>query len=308
MPVKRGLWMPIVVLKENWARAVGRGDRERALDGRQSKLAFGNLRPAIASNSEEAEFFQTISHTRGGPNYHAHTKKALKTANFAGYSTSEGINKPTNIWPDAREAPVGAVIPKSRDSRNSSNFTHLTVSSRFQRLVEARGVLKIEGTYSRRKSSKEEKKMTLRKGCSMRRRSSAHRTGVKRGTAGNECTRGRDRARERRATSARAAAIGAYEAGIKCQGGGGAAEIEHRTAGNIERVWSGYRGHRRGRRRRVTSARAAGKSAHGRRATGAHEQWTMGTHERWATNVHGRGSSTGAAATSEPSSAQWGSE
>jgi hypothetical protein len=29
------------------------------------KLAFGNLCPAIASNSE-AEFFQTISHTRGG--------------------------------------------------------------------------------------------------------------------------------------------------------------------------------------------------------------------------------------------------
>jgi hypothetical protein len=29
-------------------------------------LAFSNLRPAIASNSEEAEFFQTNSHTRGG--------------------------------------------------------------------------------------------------------------------------------------------------------------------------------------------------------------------------------------------------
>ncbi|KAJ7679868.1 hypothetical protein B0H14DRAFT_3682130 [Mycena olivaceomarginata] len=94
-------------LKENWGRVVGRGDREGELKepwtggsrgGSQGiKLAFGNLRPAIASNSEEAEFFQTISHTRGGPNYHA--KKALKTANFAGYSTSEAINKPTNIWP-----------------------------------------------------------------------------------------------------------------------------------------------------------------------------------------------------------------
>jgi hypothetical protein len=29
-------------------------------------LAYGNLRPALASNSEEAEFFQTINHTREG--------------------------------------------------------------------------------------------------------------------------------------------------------------------------------------------------------------------------------------------------
>ncbi|KAJ7878865.1 hypothetical protein B0H14DRAFT_3776386 [Mycena olivaceomarginata] len=82
-------------LKENGWRAVWRGDRERALDGRKSwwkprnvtlvtsgnaaegKLAFGNLRPALATNSEEVEFFQTINHTRGGPNWHAHTKKSL---------------------------------------------------------------------------------------------------------------------------------------------------------------------------------------------------------------------------------------
>jgi hypothetical protein len=30
------------------------------------KFGFGNLRPALASNSEEAELFQTIIHTRGG--------------------------------------------------------------------------------------------------------------------------------------------------------------------------------------------------------------------------------------------------
>ncbi|KAJ7693981.1 hypothetical protein B0H14DRAFT_3175183 [Mycena olivaceomarginata] len=119
-------------LKENWGRVVGRGDREGALDRRQSWWKPRNVTLVTPGNAAEAseraldgrltctfseswpsvicaprlrailrraEFFQTISHTRGGPNYHAHTKKALKTANFAGYSTCEAINKPTNIWP-----------------------------------------------------------------------------------------------------------------------------------------------------------------------------------------------------------------
>jgi hypothetical protein len=84
-----------------------------------------------------------------------------------------------------------------------------------------------------------------------------HRAGVKRGTAGNERARGRDRARERWAT-----------AGIEVPGEGRAARIEVGMVGNertwggdqvrgqwvtstgttaIERVWSRYRGHERGR-------------------------------------------------------------
>ncbi|KAJ7816767.1 hypothetical protein B0H14DRAFT_2602445 [Mycena olivaceomarginata] len=81
------------------------------------KLAFGNLRPTIANNSEEAEFFQTISHTRGGPNYHAHTEKALKMANFAGYSTSEGINKKITVQLRGRIA-GGKVAKKKKDNGN----------------------------------------------------------------------------------------------------------------------------------------------------------------------------------------------
>ncbi|KAJ7301069.1 hypothetical protein DFH08DRAFT_827848 [Mycena albidolilacea] len=70
--------------KELWTGESRGGSQEIKFD-------FRNLRPALASNSEETEFFQTINHTRGGPNWHAHTKKALKMTNFAGYSISEGI-------------------------------------------------------------------------------------------------------------------------------------------------------------------------------------------------------------------------
>ncbi|KAJ7834543.1 hypothetical protein B0H14DRAFT_2590822 [Mycena olivaceomarginata] len=62
----------------------------------EAKFGFGNLRPALVSNSEEAELFQTIIHTRGAPNYHAHTKKALKTTNSVVYIISEGINEKTS--------------------------------------------------------------------------------------------------------------------------------------------------------------------------------------------------------------------
>ncbi|KAJ7843247.1 hypothetical protein B0H14DRAFT_3689910 [Mycena olivaceomarginata] len=130
-------------VKEHWWRAVRRGDGRRALDWRTSwqkprdvtpvtpdnaaeasgralwalytnahrKFGFGNLRPALTRNSEEAEPFQTISQNRAGesigfifvlhdndtkmlhigPNYHAPTKKALKMTTFGGYSTSKGI-------------------------------------------------------------------------------------------------------------------------------------------------------------------------------------------------------------------------
>ncbi|KAJ7359866.1 hypothetical protein DFH08DRAFT_801627 [Mycena albidolilacea] len=120
------VWWVKCALEENECRAVRRGDQERGLDGRKSRrkprdvtlvtpgsvaetsgraldgrLTFGNLRPALASNSEETEFFKIINQTLNtGPNWHAHTKKALKMTNFAEYSTSEGIYETPNIWPD----------------------------------------------------------------------------------------------------------------------------------------------------------------------------------------------------------------
>ncbi|KAJ7321536.1 hypothetical protein DFH08DRAFT_1033428 [Mycena albidolilacea] len=118
------------------------------------KFGSGNLRPALTSNSEKAELLKTIIQTRGGPNYHAHTKKALKTNIFGRYWTSEGIYETTNISPGkhsarvfcvqhsigACEVPVGAVVPKNRNARSSSNFTDMTVPSRFPKLVDARRV------------------------------------------------------------------------------------------------------------------------------------------------------------------------
>ncbi|KAJ7774433.1 hypothetical protein B0H14DRAFT_3588389 [Mycena olivaceomarginata] len=76
-------------LEESWGQAAGRGDRERPLDERKSwfsrggsqevKFDLGNLRPALSSNSEETELLSIVNHIRGGPNWHEHTKKSLKT-------------------------------------------------------------------------------------------------------------------------------------------------------------------------------------------------------------------------------------
>ncbi|KAJ7810703.1 hypothetical protein B0H14DRAFT_2607120 [Mycena olivaceomarginata] len=61
------------------------------------KFGSGNLRPALTSNSEEAELLKTTIQTRGGPNYHAHTKKALKTNIFGRYWKSEGSTETFEI-------------------------------------------------------------------------------------------------------------------------------------------------------------------------------------------------------------------
>ncbi|KAJ7819444.1 hypothetical protein B0H14DRAFT_2600611 [Mycena olivaceomarginata] len=86
-------------LKEHWWRSVWRGDRERALDRRMSwwkprnvtLVTSGNAAEASGraldgrlTNSEEAELFKTISQNRGGPNHHAHTKRALNDHQLSG--------------------------------------------------------------------------------------------------------------------------------------------------------------------------------------------------------------------------------
>ncbi|KAJ7672801.1 hypothetical protein B0H14DRAFT_3688833 [Mycena olivaceomarginata] len=247
-------------LKENWGRAVRQGDREGALDRRQSWWKPRNVTLVTPGNAAEASeraldgrltctFSESwpsvicaprlrailrrlnsskpISHTRGGPNYHAHTKKALKTANFAGYSTSEAINKPTNIWPDAREAPVGAVIPKSRDSRNSANFIYLTVSSRFQRPVEARGVLKVMYDHSLTYKITVQLRGHIAGGkVAKKKKDNGHRT-----TAGNEDQAGNGGERASTGAAGNEHTGGGHQACMgwvsRAQAGEEAAEIEH---------------------------------------------------------------------------------
>ncbi|KAJ7807959.1 hypothetical protein B0H14DRAFT_2609245 [Mycena olivaceomarginata] len=113
-------------LKENGWRAVWRGDRERALDRRKSWWKPRNVTLVTSGNAAEAsgqaldgrlmctlteswpsvicaphlrailrrvELFQTINHTRGGPNWHAHTKKSLNTTNLVVYMIPVGINE-----------------------------------------------------------------------------------------------------------------------------------------------------------------------------------------------------------------------
>ncbi|KAJ7843898.1 hypothetical protein B0H14DRAFT_2585483 [Mycena olivaceomarginata] len=87
-------WMPEMLYNRMGAEPYDETQKELWTVGsrggcQEIKFDLGNLRPALASNSEETEFFQTINHTRRGPNWHAHTKKALKMTNFSGHSTSE---------------------------------------------------------------------------------------------------------------------------------------------------------------------------------------------------------------------------
>ncbi|KAJ7808694.1 hypothetical protein B0H14DRAFT_3761333 [Mycena olivaceomarginata] len=157
----------------------------------------------------------------------------------------------TNPWPDAREAPVGAVIPKSRNARKSSNFTYLTVSSQFQRLVEARRMLKyiiprdskhlqVCGQWNHvcarkvggRQRVHEQRRSSAHR-AETKRATSAHRTGIEHGTTGNERTGSGHQARK----------------GRSAQVAGKAHEQRPSStrATAIERVWSGYRGHGEGR-------------------------------------------------------------
>ncbi|KAJ7884142.1 hypothetical protein B0H14DRAFT_3128443 [Mycena olivaceomarginata] len=207
-------------LKENWGRAVGRGDREGALDGRQlwwkprnvtlvtpgnaaeaseraldgrltctfseswpSVICAPRLRAILRRQNSSKPLAIPAELSRLGPNYHAHTKKALKTTNFAGYSTSEGIYE-------------------------------VQEPHRFRKLfLETQSIYKcvdIGITYAHGRDQ-----------------------------AGNERARDRDRAREQQATSAQAVAIGHARGGYRePRRGRGQQEIKHRTAGN-EHAWGG---------------------------------------------------------------------
>ncbi|KAJ7798889.1 hypothetical protein B0H14DRAFT_3788958 [Mycena olivaceomarginata] len=271
-------------LKENWGRAVGRGNREGALDGRQSWWKPRNVTLVTPGNAAEASeraldgrLTCTFSESwpsvicaprlraiprrqnsakplaipaelsRLGPNYHAHTKKALKTTNFAGYSTSEGIyevqephrfRKYFNILHI-----IYVIIPQihgqysiPRDSK------HLQVCGHWNHVCARK-----EGGRQR----VHEQGRSGARGAETKRATSAHGTWIEHGS-------GRQRAHRWRPS-------GTQGAGIESPGGGGGQrEIEHRTAGNerawggdqahgwwpsstrataIERIWSGYRGH-----------------------------------------------------------------
>ncbi|KAJ7735305.1 hypothetical protein B0H14DRAFT_3613689 [Mycena olivaceomarginata] len=243
-------------LKENWGRAVGRGDREGALDGRQlwwkprnvtlvtpgnaaeaseraldgrltctfseswpSVICAPRLRAILRRQNSSKPLAIPAELSRLGPNYHAHTKKALKTTNFAGYSTSEGIY----------EISISYISFMLLYHKSMASTVFLETQSIYK-------CVDIGITYAHGRDQ-----------------------------AGNERTRDRDRARERQATSTQAVAIGHARGGYRePRRGRGQQEIEHRTAGNerawggdqahgwwpsstrataIERVWSGYLGH-----------------------------------------------------------------
>ncbi|KAJ7891632.1 hypothetical protein B0H14DRAFT_2560688 [Mycena olivaceomarginata] len=368
-------------LKEDWWQAVGEttgkdlwagGRRGRS---QEIKFGSGNLRPALTSNSEEAELLKTIIQTRGGPNYHAHTKKALKTNIFGRYWTFEGIyevQEPRQLrkcqnsyglkkkkkiysrtWDGIEfalrcwqlhcdfyatsfmasissnyisflnvstsyisfmlldnkyiarqalgesvcEAPVGAVVPKSRNARSSSNFTDMTVPSRFPKLVDARRVKVLPrhlslwtgaagngrtggdhqtraGQVSRARAGERRRELSTGQPAT-----SAHGAGIKRAGGGRWARRGSHQARMQWVSWAWAQARAAGNE----REGDAYAGIKHRACRRrvrsareaaIERVWNG---------RRLSTERVGAKTA-GNEREGGGQQARMGgeqAEERW---------------------------